>query len=44
MVADELEGDFGADFWDRVNVVAAEEDAEVDELFPNVSIGSPLTF
>lgn len=31
--ADELEGGVGADFGDGVEVVAAEEDAEVDELF-----------
>jgi len=29
---DEVEGDFGADAFDWVDVVAAEEDAEVDEL------------
>ena len=32
VVADEFEGGVGADFGDRVDVVAAEEDAEVDEL------------
>lgn len=32
VVADELEGGGGADAFDGVEVVAAEEDAEVDEL------------
>jgi len=29
---DQFQGGVGTDFWDRVEVIAAEEDTEVDEL------------
>ena len=38
---DEVEGGGGADLGDGVDVVAAEEDAEVDELERNVSFRRP---
>ena len=34
---DEVEGDFGADTFDRINVIAAEENAEIDKLRTVVS-------